>query len=247
MGFWSSLAGIATSFIPGVGSLLAPLAAGAVSSLTDGSGGSSGATAANQAAVNATAQAQKSAALGNQEGGEGAANLGAAGDSYRTALNGSQEQLSALLGPEVNTVMSQYDNAAKTAATFGPRGGGRTGTMAELPFAKAGAAGQLLSKARSEAGAGLSEVGGKQAAAGSSLSGQLTSQLGPSLAPGMQQAGFKNANDVATGTGIGKIVANLFANKGGGGGNGSTPSYPTNIAGPGSGSNITLDASGSPE
>jgi hypothetical protein len=232
MGFWGSLAGIATSFIPGVGPLLAPIVGGAVNSLTSGgSGGGQSATAANGAAVAATQQAQKSATAGNEAVASGEANLGAAGDSYRTALNGSQEQLQSLLGPEINTVMSQYDNAAKTAATFGPRGGGRTATMGELPFAKAAAAGGLISKARSEAAAGLSDVGGKQSSTGASLTGQLTSQLGPALAPGMQQAGFNNENDKSLGAGIGKIAANIFGNK--------TPKTPSFDNGSGSNEGIS--------
>ena len=55
----------------------------------------------------------------------GAAPDNAATDSaqnfYKTILSGSQANTRALLGPDVNTIMGQYDNAAKAAAQLGPR------------------------------------------------------------------------------------------------------------------------------
>lgn len=80
-------------------------------------------------------------------------------DYYTTALSGDSEALRSLLGPEIKTVLSQYDTAAKTATELGPRGAGRNSVLADLPFKKAEAYGHALEGARSGAAEGLSKIG----------------------------------------------------------------------------------------
>jgi len=90
---------------------------------------------------------------------------------FRTALGGSQEELQQLLGPQLNTILSQYDNAAKAASETGPRGGGRVATASESPFAKIAAYGQALAGARSGAAGKLADIGSAEAAAAAQEAG----------------------------------------------------------------------------
>ena len=142
MGFWSSLIGGVASFIPVVG----PAIGGLISSL--GGSGQSGNTGVNQ-------QAQQSVQLPTMAPASGAST---AENYYRSALQGNQATTESMLSPEVSTVLGQYDNAAKTAANLGPRGGGRTATLAEAPFKKAGAYGQALAGVQGGAGKSLADI-----------------------------------------------------------------------------------------
>ncbi len=87
---------------------------------------------------------------------------------FKTALSGNREALQDLLGPEISTVMGQYD-AAKTSSEFAPRGGGRLGVLAEQPFAKAGAYGKALVGARTGAADKLAGIGEKESLRGLDL------------------------------------------------------------------------------
>lgn len=247
MGFWSTLgniAGVGLSLIPGVGPIAGGLIKAATGiggaigdSMTGGGPGGGGGTAGQvDPALNSNlAQIQKSAATGSAAVDSGVAGLNAAKRNYQTGANGSLEELQSLYNPEISTVLSQYDNAAKAAAEFGPRGGGRTALMAELPFKKASAAGQVIGGARAGANAGLAEVSGKEAQIGSSLTGQATSSTAALLQPKLEQDKYNNENSKSLGTGIGGILGNIFLNKKGKGtggfsdaiGNGGSP-IPTN-------------------
>jgi len=240
MGFWSSLAGIATSFIPGVGPLLAPLVSGGINALTGG-----GQTATSQQvnpALQATLQqiqSQGAAGAADTATGMGQLNKAStsadqAGSLYRTAAGGSMEELQSMLGPEISTVMSQFDNAAKTAAEFGPRGGGRTGMMAELPFKKAAAAGGMIGDARKGAVAGMAdtaktqaEVGSAEGSLGTQQTGQALGTTAALLAPKTQSENLANQNQLAMGKGIGTILGNIFNKKGSTGG--TTGSYSPDL------------------
>jgi hypothetical protein len=245
MGFWSSLAGIATSFIPGVGPLLAPLVSGGISALTGGNAAGGGQTATagqvNPALQSTLDQIKSQGATGAADTASGMKQLDTAsstadqaGSLYRAGAGGSMETLQQMLGPEISTVMSQFDNAAKTAAEFGPRGGGRTGVMAELPFKKAAAAGNLIGQARQGAVAGLADtaktqasVGQAKTAAGTAQTGQALGTTAALLAPKTQSENLANQNQLTMGKGIGTILGNIFSGKigtGGGGGGSSSSS-----------------------
>ncbi len=87
------------------------------------------------------------------------ATTGQAKNYYTTALSGDKEALRELLGPEVSTVLSQYDTAAKAATALGPRGAGRNAVNAAVPFEKAAAYGKALTGARSGAADALGKIG----------------------------------------------------------------------------------------
>lgn len=218
MGFWSSLAGIASTavgFIPGVG----PIASGIMKAglgiggaLGDSLSGPSSQTG-NQASTTLPAYQQDPA-------------VSAAEGYDRTALNGSRSATESMLSPQVSTVLGQYDNAAKTAANLGPRGGGRTAVLAEAPFKKAGAYGEALAGATSSAAKNLGElgtqVGGQKNQYAESQAGINVDQNKTVMAG--QQAANKQAAGV--GGGIADILTSII-NKKPGGGNGPSGSGST--------------------
>lgn len=173
-------------------------------------------------------------------------------------MNGSQEQTQGLLSPEVSTVLSQYDNAAKTAAELGPRGGGRTAILAEAPFKKAAAYGQALRGAKQQAISELPKIGEAEANIGNTQQ-QLAQQyklgqVGVNAAQNSsilrsQENRAKQYSDI--GSGIGGILTRIITNSkmGGGGGfsMGGGGGYSTTSAGPGSGFDIPLGSLGTPE
>ncbi len=163
MGFWSTLGGIvgtAASFIPGVG----PIAGGLIKAATGiggmvgdavtggGPGGSGGGLLPVDASKNPNGTSDPAVQQGLND-------LQGPKSYLNGVLNGSQEQTEGLLAPEVSTVLGQYDNAAKTAAELGPRGGGRTAILAEAPFKKVAAYGTALAGAKKTALDELPKIG----------------------------------------------------------------------------------------
>jgi len=195
--------------------------------LGGGGGGTSGNTGTN-------ATAQKSIDLGkfqeNPAVQSGLDTLQGPKGYLQAALGGSQERLQGLLGPEVSTVLSQYDNAARAATELGPRGGGRTAVLAEAPFKKAAAYGQQLAGAKAGAVKDLSQIGEAEAGIGGAeeqrrnafkeAQGQLN--LGQNKIQ-FEGAQAKNKAYGEIGSGIGDILTRIIAGKkAGGGGGGST-------------------------
>ena len=200
MGFWSSLAGgvagIAGSLIPGVGPIVGPLLGGAVASLTGGGTAQTG----KQASTTLPAYQQDPG-------------VSSAENYDQTILGGSRSATEGALSPQVSTVLDQYDNAAKAAANLGPRGGGRTATLAEAPFKKAGAYGAALAGATSGAAKNLGELGlgaGQQKNQYAENQGNLN--LGENkIAFEGQQAANKQAAGV--GGGIADILTSIINKK----------------------------------
>ena len=221
MGFWGALAGIGASLIPGVGPFIAPIVGGAINAVTGGGGGS--ATAANPGGGTGQLPVDLGKPTTSPEYKSGIDALQAPKNYFTAALGGSQEQLEGLLGPQVSTVLSQYDNAAKTAAELGPRGGGRTAVLAEAPFKKAGAYGQALAGARTGAAKDLAGIGEAEAGLGTQQE-QLQNQF--KVAQGNlnlgqnriqfegQQAKNKAYSDL--GAGIGGILTRIITGAKGG-------------------------------
>jgi len=230
MSFLSTLAGIGTSLIPGVGPFIAPFIGGAVGALTGG-GGNPASTAGGAAGVNPTFQKSPFVQQGVDTIQNGIDAEQPAANYYKTALGGDRNALQSLLGPEVSTVLSQYDNAAKTAAEFAPRGGGTNQVLAEAPFQKAAAYGKALAGARSGAAAGLGKIGSDIVTGGGDIGrlGTAEEQGQNSFNTSLARLNFERQQEQAkqvsglTG-GIGSILANIFAgkNKTSGAGGGTT-------------------------
>jgi hypothetical protein len=158
---------------------------------------------------------------GNAATDQGLGNLGAAGNFFKTILGGSLEATQKLLAPQTNTILKQYDNAAKTAANLGPRGGGKVSTLVGNESAKTGAYGSALGGVLPGAAEGLAGVGKNQAGIGTNLTGQANETLGPIMRQQDQAAATNAQNFGGLGSGLGKWLAGLMTNKGsasGGGG-----------------------------
>ncbi len=135
----------------------------------------------------------------------GLGSLGTAGHYYNTILGGNKDAIANLLNPQIGTVLSQYDNAAREVARNVPRGGGATATLAQNPFRKATAAGSAYQSALPGAAQGATNVGSATAGIGSNLLGQANSQSDPLL--GWQ----KHIDELKAkqGAGLSKQIENL--------------------------------------
>ena len=176
MGFWSTLANVGASlagFIPGVGPLAAAgikAGVGAVTGALDNKSSGPSTSAFNTSldpeiknlldlSKSYKTPESPSVAAGKSTIQTGLDTLQPAKSYFTRLVGGDRNTLTELLGPEVSTVLAQYDNAAKTASEFGARGGGRTGIQAEAPFQKAGVYGKVLAGARPGAVDKLSNIG----------------------------------------------------------------------------------------
>lgn len=223
MGFWSSFAKIAGniggSFIgdPMLGSQVV----GGIQALTgwdtgQGSGGSGGGNGGGGGMLPVDASKQPNQ-VANPAVQQGLDTLQGPKSYLNGVMNGSQEETQGLLSPEVSTVLSQYDNAAKTAAELGPRGGGRTAILAEAPFKKAAAYGTALAGAKKQAIDTLPKIGESEAQIGNTQT-QLNNQfkLGQSNVNAEQNRNIlteqaeKNKAYSSLGSGIGGLLTNII-------------------------------------
>ena len=218
MGFWSTLGGIvgtAASFIPGVG----PIAGGLIKAAT-GIGGVVGDAvtgAGGESSLLPVDASKMPSPATNPAVTAGLATLQGPKSYLQGVLGGSQEQTEGLLSPEVSTILGQYDNAAKTASELGPRGGGRTATLAEAPFKKVAAYGTALAGAKKTALDELPKIGEAEAGIGNTQE-QLTNQfkLGQANVNEGQNRNILSANEQRNkayndiGSGIGGILTRII-------------------------------------
>jgi hypothetical protein len=78
-------------------------------------------------------------------------------DYYTGVLKGGPAAMEAI-APEVAATRAGYEQARTNISQFGPRGGGRSATLMELPFRQQGDITNLLATARREAAGALPEV-----------------------------------------------------------------------------------------
>lgn len=133
-------------------------------------------------------------------------------DYYTTALSGDSEALKQLLGPEINTVLSQYDTAAKTATELGPRGAGKNAALAAVPFAKATAYGKALSGARSGAAEGLTKIGTAEEGTNAGLASSLLSANSEKNRLDQEKDVANNSALSNFGAGLGSLLTTKGAN-----------------------------------
>ena len=193
----------------------------AIGGLFGGKGGSSGSAAG--VSSNDLANFSKEAMTINPYSKQATGDIAPVTQYYKTALGGNEGALRDLLGPEVSTVMGQYDTAAKTSAELGPRGGGRNAIMAEAPFQKAAAYGKALAGARTGAATGLLQAGqaeGQIAAGETAARNQVLS----TLTQAQEEANKRRSSLFGQiGSGLGSIFAPGLSKLFGGGGSPSVP------------------------
>lgn len=139
--------------------------------------------------------------------------LGQAGDYFKNILGGSRTDTEKLLGPQVSTILGQYDSALKSGAELGPRGGGRTNAIEAAKTGKAGAYGTLLGGAQQTAAGGLGQIGsaiagaGKdQASIGLGETGQAIGQVGSLAGTTSSTANNVFKNSSAFGSALGNLI-----------------------------------------
>jgi len=118
---------------------------------------------------------------------------------YKGLLKGNRADIASVLQPEISTIESQYEQAAKNLGQFTPQGGGQTSQLSELPFRKIAAETSLINKVRPGAAAALGSLAGQLTGEGlqgaglslNAVADQLNTLLGKASidSPLQQQAG----------------------------------------------------------
>jgi len=98
--------------------------------------------------------------------GQGTTNLQTGANFFQTLLGGNKANTEALLQPDINRIRESTQGALQGVSTLMPRGGGRSATLFQQPFAAQSQIGNLFSGLRSGAAGGLAQIGGQQAQIG---------------------------------------------------------------------------------
>ena len=237
MSIWGTLAGIASSFIPGVGPIIAPLVGGAVNSLTSGSGvsgpnggltggGGPGGTTpgqANSLASQNLFNSQLSAGFGKTAGDMGISNFQGASDTlsqprnyFQSILNGDRANTTQTLAPQIAQIQQMLNQRLAAGSTLNARGGGRASSLFDAPSTATTAINNLYDTARPAAATALSDIATRQGALGSSLLGNAGQFYGN--ANTANSLGLNNQLDAnklsfdqskATGSGLSNILTGL--------------------------------------
>ncbi len=145
---------------------------------------SSGPSKMGQASLDSLQQAQgKGMDLANQASmranpllGGGTSALGQGTDYFSDLLSGNRGRMTAAVAPELDEINTQFQGA-RNAIAGGPRGGGRSSALAQLPGQQASAQARLLMGIRPGAANSLLGAGQAQLGAGSSLLNAATQGL----------------------------------------------------------------------
>ena len=145
-------------------------------------------------------------------------------DYFKRLLGGDRSEILSALGPETDTITSQFDQIRKMAAQ-GPRGGGSASTLVQAPQEETKQISNLISQARTGAATNLASTAGAEAGLGLSEQGVGLQGLLGSLQAALNRRGQniqENANTMQLigdlGKGIGSLIGGLIARGGSSGG-----------------------------
>lgn len=226
MAFWDVLKNVgklALGFVPG-GPIIGAGLAGAASGYGVGkaikAARGAGTSQTSQTSMDINRLLEQSKSLSERGGAEYQAGLDVTAPAksfYSKILGGSREAAQEALGPEISTILGQYDTAAASAAELGGRGGGRTRTLAEIPTLKAGVYGRALQSVRPTAAAALAGIGEREAALGAEREARGLATSSDLLRTRIAEAGElrrekrEGRKDIAElGTGIGSLLTNIL-------------------------------------
>ncbi len=154
---------------------------------------------------------------GNRELQAGSNNTAAGGNYFNTLLNGNRANTTAMLAPNIQQIQGAQQGALQGASTLMPRGGGRSGTLFNLPFQGNQAIQSLYSGARSGAGSTLANLGLGQGGLGANLFGQATGGLNSAnnanqamAGLGLQQKQMSNQTAAGLGSGLFNLLTTPF-------------------------------------
>lgn len=128
--------------------------------------------------LNYNAQAATPASQGAQASGNSSLNTGmqylnsfsntlaAPTNYFQNLLSGNKAQTTAALAPDINRINDQNTGTLQSTSTLTPRGGGRSSTLFNLPFAGTTQTAGLYNGARAGAAQGLTGIAGEQGQVG---------------------------------------------------------------------------------
>jgi hypothetical protein len=130
---------------------------------------------------------------------------------FNALLTGDRNTLQSVLGPEINTLTSQYETGRRSTNEFAPRGGGSTAANAEARFKESSDITNLVGGARKEGAAGqtaiaqlLSQLGLGELGTGTGAAANLSSEL-------LAQQQNQQQQQQQVGQGIGQLIALLVS------------------------------------
>ncbi len=151
----------------------------------------------------------------------GTNNTTAGGNFFNTILNGNRANTTAMLAPNIQQIQGAQQGALQGASTLMPRGGGRSGTLFNLPFQGNQAIQSLYSGARSGAGSTLANLGLGQGGLGANLFGAATGGLNSAnnanqamAGLGLQQKQMSNETAAGLGNGLFNLLTFPFGGSG---------------------------------
>ena len=144
-------------------------AAGSIGSSLLNRGGGSGTTSISPVVNQLQSNAATTAGQGLNQLNQGAANTNAGANFFKTILGGSAADTSALLQPDINRINAGNQQTLQAVSNLAPRGGGRSSTLFQLPFAGTQQIQSLFNNARSTAASALPQIGAGQTSAGTNL------------------------------------------------------------------------------
>lgn len=130
---------------------------------------------------------------------------------FQQLLNGNQNALSSVLGPDINTLTSQYETAERSSSEFAPRGGGATAANEEAKFTEAGQIQNLFSSARTTGAQGVTEISQLLAQLGLGEIGEGTSGASTLASQLFSQQQNQQQQTAAAGQAVGSLIALLVA------------------------------------
>ncbi len=249
MSIWGTLAGIASSFIPGVGPLIAPLVSGGINALTSGGSGGTSNPQANQLAAQNLTNVQQESAYGKTAADSGFGQIQQASDTlnqprsyFQSILNGDRANTTQTLAPQIQQIQQSMNERLNAGSTLDARGGGRASSLFSLPTQATSQINNLYNTARPAAATALTDIASRQGMLGTSLLNSSNGFYGGSN--GATGSGLNNGlltdqqrfdqskqqgqafGNIASGTNWGKIFKGLggAASSSGGGGGGVDPS-----------------------
>lgn len=134
--------------------------------------------------------------------------VGKSGDYWSNILSGNPSAIAQAMAPTINSANAAYKSATNTVDKFAPMGGGRSSTLANAPYAHAGAISNIIAQAQPLAAQNLASLGTTE----QSLGIQQLAQVLQSLLEGRGQDVTETGQNKALAGNLGSSAMNLGGN-----------------------------------
>lgn len=112
--------------------------------------------------TNATNQGNSALNTGMQYLNSFSNSLAAPTNYFQSLLSGNKAQSTAALAPDISRIQDQTQGALQSTSTLTPRGGGRSSTLFNLPYAASSGVSSLYNGQRAGAAQGLTNIAGAE-------------------------------------------------------------------------------------